>query len=386
MWHEIPQLPGVSMTMPGFDGRVSLGRLLGLRRRDGLRAVALLLVLGAPIAARAGSTVDWKDGGLTVRAEYMPLASVLAEVARRTGIRIVGAQDLHESVTLGFSEVSLEDGLRRLLAGRSYVIIIDPTALGKTLPIEVWLLGRGASGAAGMTGEGEDSSRGPGRLAAGSEATADDPPGARLRGFLADPDPAIRRFAVERLGEVGEPWALSRLVVALNDESAGVREKAVTALGEYGPDGVDPVLMLLEVETHPDVRVAVAELLGRLAGPRGVSALEGMLVDSDPEVRRAAVHARALARGGGTNEALLAAALDHDAAVRTAALNSLGIFGAETDPVAAIKDALARDDQAVQAAAASLAGPLGQLGFLENPGHSATVSDTAPAGSPSEPR
>jgi hypothetical protein len=374
------------MTIQGCDDRVGTARPLA--RRVGLLAVAVLLFLAAPATAQPGSRVDWKDGRLSVRAEETPLADVLAEIARQTGVQILGAEDLRESLTLGFSNVALEDGLRRLLAGLSYVIVEPAAPQGKARPTEIWLLGRGRTGpgAVGATGGG-DRGRDVGPLTAASDATAEHPPGARLRSFLADPDPGIRRFAVERLGEVGEPWAFSRLVAALHDESAGVREKAVTALGEYGPEAVDPVMMLLQTETGLEVRVAAAELLGRFGGPPGVGLLEGMLVDSDPRLRRTA--AQALARTGGAeaSQALRTAALDQDATVRTAALDGLGIFGAETDPTAAIEDALARDDDAVRAAAAALVGPLGQLGFLEVPSQ-ATAGDGSghPIGFPSEPR
>lgn len=352
-----------------------------------LLAIALLLIVAGPAMAQSGMRVDWKDGQLSVWTMETPLTEVLTEVARRTGLRIVGAEELRDSVTLGFSDVLLEDGLRRLLGGVSYVIVEPGMPHSQAYPTEVWVLGRGgyASSAAGATGPRENTGGELGSDAVASEVTVDDARGGRLQGFLADPDPAVRRFAVERLGEVGEPWARSRLVTALHDESPGVREKAVTALGEYGPEAADPVMMLLQFETHPDVRVAEAEFLGRIAEPRVAGVLEGMLVDADPRVRRAAVEALAHLPGAVASHALRIAALDQDVAVRTAALDGLGIFGAETDPRAAIEDALARNNAPSQAAAADLVGPLGQLGFLESPSQQATVSVAEPE-LPSEPR
>ena len=53
-----------------------------------------------------------------------------------------------------------------------------------------------------------------------------------LVGLLSDTNRDIRKHAVEALGEIGPPVAVSGLTRALQDRDAEVRRAAVEALGE----------------------------------------------------------------------------------------------------------------------------------------------------------
>jgi len=68
-----------------------------------------------------------------------------------------------------------------------------------------------------------------------TSALALDDPGesARLMQCVSDPDPAVRRAAVEDLGPMGEPNAKPLLTSALDDADEAVREAADVALRRF---------------------------------------------------------------------------------------------------------------------------------------------------------
>lgn len=109
-------------------------------------------------------------------------------------------------------------------------------------------------------------------LAAPLGRRADDRHRARLRAMVTDPDPQVRKKAVEVLGEV-DGGALPWLRHALDD-------------------------------ARPTVAVAAAEALGRMASPEARDVLSGLAGDPDraPELRAAAL--RALASHAPEDEAL----------------------------------------------------------------------------------
>jgi HEAT repeats len=352
------------------DSRVKAEWTLAPARRFGLRSLlAVLLLLSSPALAEPAFKVGWTRERLSVSAEAAPLADLLGEVARRTGIRLHGAETLGEEVTINFWGLTLREGLRRLLAPvANYVIVEEPFRVGEYRPTLVRFVGAHVAGT----------------IIAPSPEVRDDPesvtanapdekPGARLDKFLADADPAVRRWAVERLADVGDEWGFSRLMTALQDENAAVREGAVTALAPYGPQAIKPVTRLLQEETYSAVRVAALQLLANFALPQLAELFHGMLGDSDARVRRAAVEGLIQADALLASEALRTAALDQDGDVRAAALDGLGIYG--RDPKRAIEEALVRGDKTTQAIAAELRGTLITSGRWDAVGNEAAPKD-----------
>lgn len=106
-----------------------------MRRFAGVAVVVLLAwgVISGPAAAQSRLSVEYRSPRLTIRADEVPLAEVLARVARVVGFEVVGhAPDTLVSVTL--EDVSIEDALRRLLRGASHSLVYrapdpaDPSA------------------------------------------------------------------------------------------------------------------------------------------------------------------------------------------------------------------------------------------------------------------
>ncbi len=94
-------------------------------------AGALLVALLPERPALAGEfTVLYERGRITVVAEDVALGDVVREVGRQAGVEVQGTDDLRDSVTIRFAGASLDEALRRLLAGVSHVLVVEPTPAG----------------------------------------------------------------------------------------------------------------------------------------------------------------------------------------------------------------------------------------------------------------
>jgi hypothetical protein len=74
---------------------------------------SLLLLFVSKSSAEEPFTIEWKAGRLSVTAEGAPLAQVLREVARLTGVEVEGLKGLHEPVSARFANLPLREGLQR---------------------------------------------------------------------------------------------------------------------------------------------------------------------------------------------------------------------------------------------------------------------------------
>ena len=119
---------------------------------------------------------------------------------------------------------------------------------------------------------------------------------ARRRAFdramreVRDPDPAIRRRAVDRLRELEGPEATRALIGALDDPAAQVRSKAVFWLGEGAVTEAVPALierLLHDESAH--VRIMCAMCLRGPEDERVTEALIQALSDSDQRVLTGAI-------------------------------------------------------------------------------------------------
>jgi HEAT repeat protein len=139
---------------------------------------------------------------------------------------------------------------------------------------------------------------------------------------LADPDPTVRRRALEvAVAHPGVPIA-----PLLADLDASVVEQAAWACGERAPADAGAVTMLAEVATaHDDAlcREAAVAGLGAIGDPAGLPAILVATTDK-ATVRRRAVIALAPFEGPDVEAALRGALDDRDWQVRQAAEDQLG--------------------------------------------------------------
>lgn len=142
---------------------------------------------------------------------------------------------------------------------------------------------------------------------------------------VADPDPAVRRRAVELAGATTAP----PLLAALADRDPTVAEMAAWALGERPLDAVSAderaaLVALCTGHTDPLVREAAAASIGALELEDGRAAVLAALHDV-AAVRRRAVLALAPFEGDDIRTALETALGDRDWQVRQAAEDLLAL-------------------------------------------------------------
>ena len=157
-----------------------------------------------------------------------------------------------------------------------------------------------------------------------------------------DTDARVRAAAAHSLGEIDDTRAVPALLDALRTEKApNVREQIVNALGEI--DDPSAVQGIAAVVKDPSVLVrrAAASALGELDDPAAAPALASMIRDEDVEVRRNVASALSDVENANTMDALTTLAKDPDYEVRQSAINGLGnLEDMRTLPtlVAALKD------------------------------------------------
>ncbi|MBI2570671.1 MAG: HEAT repeat domain-containing protein [Candidatus Schekmanbacteria bacterium] len=143
-----------------------------------------------------------------------------------------------------------------------------------------------------------------------------------LLGSSTDPDPDVRKFVTDILGEIGDGAAVPRLVQLLKDEDDNVRAAAVEALGKI--QDARAVLPLLEIARTAELwtRFTAVISLGKIRDPRAVPVLLGLL--SDRALRKPIVDA--LAEIGDPNAIgpLLDLVASRDAATEQVAIGALG--------------------------------------------------------------
>ena len=191
-------------------------------------------------------------------------------------------------------------------------------------------------------------------------ALADEgPEAAELAPYLDDPDPAVRRTAIEALTESAPPDAGIALARCLRDVDASVRHAAVEGLRELrevvrADSEFHEAIRAATASADPGVRAAVVRLLrehrlGEVAdfGPSAT--------DEDSDVRREAVAGLVSLNA---TEGVAALARDSDPLVRLAVARGLATMG---DPagLAITEQQVGDADIRVQAAALEALGVLG---------------------------
>ncbi len=123
---------------------------------------------------------------------------------------------------------------------------------------------------------------------------------------LSDADWRVRKTAVEALVAVGGADVIGGLVhqLSLND-NAGARNSAIEALVHIGGESVDALLKALETP-DPDVRKFIVDILGNIRDPRAVLPLINRLEDPDENIRVASAEALGKIKDRRAVEALLA--------------------------------------------------------------------------------
>ncbi len=204
----------------------------------------------------------------------------------------------------------------------------------------------------------------------------------RLRDAVGSDSPAVRRRALEFLGELADaddqPTIDTLLRAATTDEDPQVRGAAVDALEAVGHAAVEQLLAELtgsdggEADwvtakkfaraldaSRPELRMAAANALARLNEPSTLPAIVDALDDEDPRVRLRACQACGAFANPRAVPALVER-LDDEPRVRRAAANALGAIGTDRS-LEPLIDLLDDSDESIRRIAA------GALGKANNP-------------------
>jgi hypothetical protein len=106
--------------------------------------VALVCLRGGAVPdASAATNVIKVTEGCRISADIVdfPLTQVLADLSRSLPIEIKGRPDGNDRLTLHFSHLSLQEALRKIMAGYNYVVIEPEPARGRLV---VTILGKAA--------------------------------------------------------------------------------------------------------------------------------------------------------------------------------------------------------------------------------------------------
>ncbi|MBW1722615.1 MAG: HEAT repeat domain-containing protein [Deltaproteobacteria bacterium] len=102
---------------------------------------------------------------------------------------------------------------------------------------------------------------------------------------LRSEEESDRRYAVEDLGDLGDPAAIPVLVKALEDEAVAVREAAADSLIAIGGKEVCEQVLPLLSSDDARIRNYATEILEQV-GAEAVEGLIRLLGDSSPDVRK----------------------------------------------------------------------------------------------------
>ena len=235
--------------------------------------------------------VQFNNNLLTVKAKNALLSKVFEEIVDQTGAKISLSAPTEELVSVEFSGLSLEQGLKRLIRGFDYVFIYGlEKAKGGPPEMDVIIFSKsgGTSKISPKYGVVPPEKRAPQKWGSLTKLIKDlEDNDAEVREEAVDAladlkdkravihlskvlendrDPDVRETAAEVLGDLGGPEAIAALTQAIHDRETDVRESAVDSLGQIGGDeAVDPLMEALK-DGDEDVREAAAIALKRLTG------------------------------------------------------------------------------------------------------------------------
>lgn len=216
---------------------------------------------------------------LTVRAPDAPLGAVLQEIARQGDLTVnVDPSVMDQPVTAAFDDLSIQEGLEKLLTGYNFAFAFSPhaqgaPALGRRVT-DVWVLSkRDETPEERDSGAVEESPRAAPR--AESEATS--------------PDPSVRLRAVDALRDRGDPAAVPILMNLLSDQDQEVRLSALDALNNLGV--AVPAERIAEIAiNHEDPQIRLEAVTSGLPVPNEALVYHA-LHDHAPAVRVGALEA-----------------------------------------------------------------------------------------------
>jgi len=192
----------------------------------------------------------------------IPLRQALVELGGKLGAKMFMADGIgEEAITVKFQKLPVEQGLKRILQGQSYLLIRSQAPAGgkgaeEMRIVEIRVMGQGAGGAPAVLKEVEVEPQGQtaelARLAKqASEAERPEDRVKALKEFahraepsvlgkvlvpaLQDQDPRVRKLALQRMTDATDPPLEAMAEMVLRDERAALRSSGIdTLVGIHG--------------------------------------------------------------------------------------------------------------------------------------------------------
>ncbi len=236
------------------------------------RDIASVLASNTSASEVSKSPVQLKDGRLSVSVVNQPLASVLDEISRKTRVAITRADGVGEqSTSIRFEDLTIEEGLRRILSSYDAFFFYGGSAERKTPGslMAVWVYPKGH----GATLQPVP----PEQWASTKE----------LKDKLSDPDYKVRAQAIEGLVEREGNRARDDVLKAMKDSDDSVRTRALYSAQTFGIEiSPDSLKNMAVNDRSPEVRFLALDGLGN--GPDARAIAERALNDPDIHVRNRA--------------------------------------------------------------------------------------------------
>jgi len=228
--------------------------------------------------AEGRAVVRVEGDRLTVKLIQVPLRDVLLAIAQQSGLRIFLDPALDDRLSLAFSNLPLEVGLRRLLGDRSALFLY--TSPGEEGGLKLEEVRVYASRQAEL-------------LQPEPSSVGGDDVAQSLREMLTDPEPAQRIAAALALAEGKQAGvALGVLLDLLNTQKEpSIREEVLAVLQVFDTVPVEPIAKVALSDKRPSLRLQALTLLGRTAeaDPRAKGILrQAARGDRDETVREVA--------------------------------------------------------------------------------------------------
>ena len=206
-----------------------------LPRWAGLPVSGSLALLSLTVAAFA-IEIEVEDGLVSIEAAHEPLDVVIENLANESGFRLIWQEPLQRRVDVRYHRRPLPDALNELLQTESYLLLLpDPSdARGErpSVPATLWIFPDG-SGEAVSAAEFLET--------------------VLLQGRIGEKKAAIRELrrldtaaAVESLGDFGDTRSRDIIQDALSDPDPGVRRRAVEILEELDDEAMFRALFSAE--------------------------------------------------------------------------------------------------------------------------------------------
>ncbi|HKP86469.1 MAG TPA: HEAT repeat domain-containing protein [Blastocatellia bacterium] len=147
---------------------------------------------------------------------------------------------------------------------------------------------------------------------------------------LENGTPRVRAAAASSLAQVDRDTAMPHLLAALDDGDSWVRYFATRSIGRHrDAESLEAVARLAEADAAEHVRIAAVDSLGKIGGPRAISVLASLIESPDLDLARAALGSLGQINHADALPPLLGALRSAEPRRRIAALQALGARGGE---------------------------------------------------------